>query len=299
MSGRWGVRRKPRAEDHAVPLNERKPSSSSRPDNVPEDDFVALWEEIPSSEIPLDEKLAEGPNASVYKTSWCGDFVIVKQFRVTPEEQPIDKELNNLCRLRSPYLLLVMGACTMNSPFSIITEYMNKGDLKQFLTEGTTLSVPQITRLAVDIIKGLAFLHTRGFVHRGIKPSNILISGERDSFRAKIADTGVSCLLAKSCRGSPPCAYMAPEALRDIASAGPEADIFSFGFILYELVHGKNPFTEMPASQAKEAILYGKRPELSTSVHPALRDIIQKCWTQQPKDRPSAEAIFPSLVRIK
>jgi len=63
FSGAWATRRKPREEDHAVPIGDNKRATPSQPDNVPEEDFVALWEEIPPSEIPLDEKMAEGANA--------------------------------------------------------------------------------------------------------------------------------------------------------------------------------------------------------------------------------------------
>ena len=76
----------------------------------------------------------------------------------------------------------------MESPYFVVMECMEQGTLKDFLSKNK-VGVLMARKLAVDILKGLAYLHSRQIVHRDLKPVNILVDGDVRFPKAKIAGT--------------------------------------------------------------------------------------------------------------
>jgi len=140
--------------------------------------------------------------------------------------------------------------------FYLVTELIPHGDLRAFLDRNPKpLPLEQALELGIGIAKGLAAIHAQGVVHRDLKPANVLIDRKDDVWVAKITDFG----LARSSRSVSigefaSSGYAAPEQL-DLMSdqpLGPEADLFSFGMVLYELLTGSKP---TPAQDLRE---YGR-----------------------------------------
>ncbi len=133
----------------------------------------------------------------------------------------------------------------------LIMEYVEGPSLRGFLRSHRP-TIAQIDALVVDILAGVADAHRNGFVHRDLKPGNILLQPKHNGLVAKVADFG----LAKALRtggsadmvatrtgatmGTP--AYMAPEQIRDASSVDARADVFALGAIMYELVTGRRAF---------------------------------------------------------
>jgi serine/threonine protein kinase len=160
-------------------------------------------------------------------------------------------------------------------------------------------------------VSGLKFLHHKLIIHRDIKPGNLLLT---QSNRIKIADFGLAHM--KVSRGfasrpygvcGTPC-YTAPEVLRN-EKYGMEADIFSLGIILCQMMTGSYPFSSVPVGVPKaesslldksfeERILQGERPKIPVDCLPDLKDLIERCWSQDPKDRPPIDEIMKSLSLI-
>lgn len=96
-------------------------------------------------------------------------------------------------------------------------------------------------RIIRDVYRGLLYLQSMNIVHRDIKAANILLSRGR----AKIGDFGFATKCDKQFKdasiGSP--AYMAPEALCHNIY-GPKTDVWGFGMLLYEMMHGESPFAD-------------------------------------------------------
>lgn len=119
--------------------------------------------------------------------------------------------------------------------------------------EPKSLPLNKIISLALDIARGMEYIHSQGIIHRDLKPENILINQD---FQLKIADFGIGC--EEECcdyLAEDPGTYrwMAPEMIKR-KSYGRKVDIYGFGLILWELVAGTIPYEDMIPIQAAFAV---------------------------------------------
>src|SRR5262249_11414056 len=136
-------------------------------------------------------------------------------------------------------------------------EYVEGGSLDRQL-DGIPWTPGRAARLAEQLAGGIAEAHRLGIVHRDLKPGNVLLAGDR---APKITDFGLARALGsdsgltrtESILGSP--SYMAPEQAEGRArQAGPSADIYAVGAILYELLTGRPPFRAATALETVEQV---------------------------------------------
>ena len=167
------------------------------------------------------------------------------------------------------------------------------------LVDGAQLPVPatpmsRCLDLAVQVADGLAAAHAAGFVHRDLKPGNILVSREG---RVKILDFGLAKRVAigesdvtqaltatQSGMVVGTIAYMSPEQARG-APLDMRSDQFAFGLILYEMVTGQKPFVRDTAPETLTAILRENTPPLPDTVPAPLRWVIERCLAKDAADR--------------
>lgn len=139
--------------------------------------------------------------------------------------------------------------------YCIIMEYMSQGTLRMYLhkKEPYSLSTETILRLALDISRGMEYLHSQGVIHRDLKSHNLLLN---DEMRVKVADFGTSCLETQ-CRSSKGNAgtyrWMAPEMIKEKPCTR-KVDVYSFGIVLWELTTALVPFQGMTPVQAAYAV---------------------------------------------
>ena len=128
-------------------------------------------------------------------------------------------------------------------PF-LVLEYLGGGSLRDMLDRGTRLSVAQAVSVGVQAADGLAYAHGRGFVHRDVKPANLLFDAER---RLRVADFGLARALSEAALTEPSGAtvgtarYAAPEQALGQRIDG-RADVYALALVLYESVTGEVPF---------------------------------------------------------
>jgi serine/threonine protein kinase len=129
-------------------------------------------------------------------------------------------------------------------PF-LVLEFLGGGSLRDMLDEGTRLSLSQAVSVGAQAAEGLAYAHARGFVHRDVKPANLLFDEEG---RLRIADFGLARALAEAALTEPAgttvgtARYAAPEQALGHRVDG-RADVYSLALVLYEAVTGVVPFT--------------------------------------------------------
>lgn len=163
---------------------------------------------------------------------------------------------------------------TATVPFAV-TELLDGESLRARLTR-TPLAWRQAAAIARAIADGLAFAHGRGIIHRDLKPENVFLTSDG---RVKILDFGLAHAmrpLSASASSMPTVAattpgailgtigYAAPEQIRGDA-AGPAADIFSLGCILYEMAAGRRAFEAPTAADTLAALLHSEPPALLSS----------------------------------
>lgn len=193
---------------------------------------------------------------------------------------------------------------------TILTEYVSNGSLKDIFDKADsgnadhnwTATKKYICLLGIS--DAMRYLHEQGVIHRDLKPQNILID---DNFFPRVSDFGLSRCFSQSLStsmkiqmtgniGTP--LYMAPELMANEDQYGPAVDIYAFSLIAYEIIAGIEPFSEKgkPASfSILSKVLSGYRPKLPNFIPEKMKQLIEKCWSQDPKDRPSFEEIFKQL----
>lgn len=160
------------------------------------------------------------------------------------DQQRFRMEISTLASLSHPNILTIYFADPLQNYF--IMEYLPKGSLANILSN-PKISLLQKIKIFEQIAIGLAFAHSRGLVHRDLKPCNILFS---QNMIPKITDFGLAkyshqkegITAQKISLGTPE--YMAPEQWADSKEADHRSDIWSLGVILYEILAMRRPFIE-------------------------------------------------------
>ncbi|HEY6458910.1 MAG TPA: serine/threonine-protein kinase [Polyangiaceae bacterium] len=183
----------------------------------------------------------------------------------------------------------------------LVMELLEGRDLRAELAKVGRLSVEDTAAYLLPIASALAYAHRVGAVHRDIKPANVFLAHDpRDQIVPKIVDFGLSKLedvpesrpLTESEMVVGSVAYMAPEQTYGIGNAGPPADQFSFGCVLYECLTGRAPFRARSFFQLVEAVRAAKVDPPSHVVPglpPAADAIVARAFAVDPADR------FPSM----
>ncbi|OHT13899.1 TKL family protein kinase [Tritrichomonas foetus] len=210
------------------------------------------------------------------------------------------REIFSMSVLIHPSLVRFCGYTT-EPPFCVLTEYMENGSLYDFLYEHpNNLTATHKTLIALDIARGLEFLHGRGVIHRDLKSLNILLDGRK---RAKICDFG----LIRMKTNDPMTGlvgtshWMAPEVLMSSPYYDEKVDIYSFGILMWELLTNERPYENdcLDAAQITMMILeQNKRPPIPPNTPPDLKRLIERCWDRDPKLRPSCHEIIADLSKL-
>ena len=184
----------------------------------------------------------------------------------------------------------------------IAMEYIRGTDLKQLILEQGALDLRFIVDVVRRVASALDYAHSRGVVHRDVKPANVLITGEGG---VKITDFGIARLntsnltLEHELLGTPN--YMAPEQILG-TDADHRADIFSLGVLLYEMLTGQKPFTGDNLTSVTHNIVYEPftpPDEHVSHLPPGIGDILTKALAKKPEDRyASAGELATALAEV-
>jgi serine/threonine protein kinase len=211
----------------------------------------------------------------------------------------IKDEAKTLASLDHPAIVRIYDIC--NEPkhgYLVIMQYVPGPMLREVLTK--PLSIKRAVEIAIRISGGLIHAHSRGVVHRDIKPTNILMSNEGEPL---IADFGLALAPNAHCdpEGGTP-RYMSPEQIRnETKRIGPSSDIFSTGILLYEMLAGRVPFNGETAEAISRATLEQSITpinELNADVPVELDRIVRRALRKNVKDRYSSmEAFQAELIQ--
>jgi serine/threonine-protein kinase len=209
-------------------------------------------------------------------------------------------------KVSHPNLLPVLSVSVEDPPFYLVTPKLHGATLSQVIFDRGRLGVPLALWIARQVAEGLtALLESTGMIHTDVKPANILIS---PTGHATLIDFGFVQTPAEASQWATrplagTLAYIAPEMVTSALAAGPQADIYSLGVTLYEMLTGTRPWnTDDPAQlaafhrEAKPADIREQRPELTQPI----ADLVHSMLAKNPLRRPgSTRELATRLVRLE
>jgi serine/threonine protein kinase len=250
----------------------------------------------------IERRIGSGGFGVVYE-AWDGRLerpVAVKAIEQRGEAgRRVLREAQAAARLNHPGIVTLYEMGEEDGNALLVTELVEGQTLARLAQRGE-LSDREIGEIGADLCEALDHAHSRGVVHRDIKPQNVQVI-EGSEPRAKLMDFGVAHLAGDSPLTAAgdvvgTLAYMAPEQA-DGKPAGPEADVYSLALTLYECWSGENPFRRAGAAATARAIggrarrLRRLRPDLPRE----LTEMVDACLTPRPNHRPSLEELGTAI----
>ena len=202
------------------------------------------------------------------------------------------REIEIAARLSHPHLVPLIDSGEAGGLLYYVSAYLPGGSLRDRLRRESRLSLADAARIASEVAAGLGFAHRAGFVHRDVKPENILFADDLALLadfglaRAACTETGERVTGSGFTVGTPE--YMSPEQAAGDAELDARSDMYSLACVVYEMLTGAPPFSGFPARTtiAKQVAELPRRIRmLRPEVPPAMEDAIARALAKEPEQR--------------
>ena len=255
-------------------------------------------------EVYLAEEIASGRKEAlkIMKAHLASDPLFVSRFR---------REARAINRLRHPNIVAVYDFGQLpDQRFFLSMEYAHGHSVYQLLKRDGHFDVPRALWVLGQLVYAVHHAHSRGVVHRDLKPDNLLLCGPDETL--KVLDFGVAKIVAADhsesvvlssanlVYGTPK--YMSPERAGGVGN-DPRTDLYSIGCIAFELVVGAPPFTGTSNEvikahiQQQPAIPSVRKP--SAGIPPELDAVILKCLAKKVTERyQTAAELYAALQKV-
>lgn len=289
-------------------------AAAARPDEVtrPVDAPVAREHGLSGrlllgTDLRLDSRVGRGASAMVYRATRArgGAPVAVKVLHARSKEsvrQRFHREIEILRQIDSPWVVKVAGKGVLpdGRPWYAM-EYVDGCSLARILSTNGASDPATVVEWLRGACRGLAAVHAAGWVHRDVKPANLVVVqiGGRDA--VKIVDLGIAERIhaqPELLSGTPE--YIAPEQA-EFRPVDVRSDVYALGCCAYELLTGRRLVQGGSAVAKINAHIEGVRPHwpLGTRIPFALRRLVERCLARRPEARPpNMHAVEAELERV-
>jgi serine/threonine-protein kinase len=216
-----------------------------------------------------------------------------------------EREARAATRIQSDHIVRLLDVLvTADGRPCIVSELLEGEDLHVLLQRVRKLPLAEAVPIARQLCRAVADAHAAGVVHRDLKPSNVFLCRREGTPLVKVVDFGIAKLeddeqLTRTGAVMGTIAYMAPEQARRAADAGPLADVYSIGAVLYHMLTGVPPYGDIPPV-SRFALLLNEEPARPRSIEASIPEgfeaVIQHAMARDREARIATAAALESQL---
>uniref|UniRef100_A0A1E1XQL3 Putative integrin-linked kinase n=1 Tax=Amblyomma sculptum TaxID=1581419 RepID=A0A1E1XQL3_AMBSC len=261
---------------------------------------------INMDELKFFQQIASTASGETWKGSWQGNDIVAKILKVGEVTPRISRDFNDQYpRLRifsHPNVLPVIGCVNRPPHLIVVQQYLPHGSLFNILhgSSGMVVDQAQALKFAIDVARGMAFLHTLEpmIPNYQLSSKHIMVDEEMTAY-VNMADAKFS-FQERGKMYNP--AWYSPEALQKKQDEmnWKAADMWSFAILLWELATRQVPFADLsPMEIGMKVALEELRVTIPPGISPHMSRLIRICMNEDPGKRPTFEMILPILEKMK
>jgi serine/threonine-protein kinase len=235
--------------------------------------MLALVQRAFEGEYQVEREIGKGGNARIYlAVDKQGRRVALKvlhpELLVSVAADRFLREIRLCSQLEHPHIARLLDSGEREWIVYYVMTYAEGPTLREHLGRVSRLPIPEVVRLADDLLEALDHAHAHGIVHRDVKPENVVLG--RDG--AVLLDFGIARAVAAS--GSDrltrsgiavgTSTYMSPEQITAVKEIDHRSDVYSLGCVLFECLAGQPPFIHRNEAVVLQLHLTQPPPELRT-----------------------------------
>ncbi|KAF9978767.1 hypothetical protein BGZ73_000414 [Actinomortierella ambigua] len=225
--------------------------------------------------------------------------------RTEYNQELVDREINIHQQLRHPHIVQFLGDIVHDDLHVILVELAEEGSLQDAIQDRRLGNWETKKRIAQGITRGLVYIHGENVLHRDLKSANVLLDSAK---KAKICDFGLS--VVKSTTGGSSSGmrsavgttrWMAPELFTLQPKYTTKSDMYALGCIMWEMAADTTPpfKDEIDTAEIARRVKDGEREEIPTNTPVEYRSWIERCWSQDPMERPEAFDIVSEVIDLE
>ena len=292
-------------------------------------------ESVQQNEIQLEAEIGRGSSSKVFKARWRNIEVAAKRFTKNfgidskKSAEYIEKYAMKL--LEKPHENVIKIMAYSNKPFTILTEYMNYGSVKNYVRRtrpgSTSISILDRIEISLQAAKGIQHLHSLNIIHSEINCQNLLMEftdihndndkneeysrntntrngNSIDHIRVVVTDYALQQMLTnheleqyRSSLG--PLKWMAPECIENGSCSTLQSDIYAFGITMWEIITGQEPYPDVdPVDTAIHVLVKERRPQSYAFIPEQVQNLMKICWHKDKDKRPNADTVVKTLTEF-
>ena len=234
-------------------------------------------------------------------------LIVPEKARDAGQRQLLEHELKVAKSVSHPTIIKVDRLVTKEGPPHLVMELFPHPNLKKQIAAGVAALAPRLQRIVTEIALALDHVHAKGWVHRDVKPDNVLVAPDG---QVKLIDFAIASKASgffgkllggkTTAQGSP--SYMSPEQIRG-ETLDARSDIYSFGCVLFELLAGKPPFTAANPNDLLNKHVSAPPPgvdQFNPNATTGGTAFVRKLLAKKPADRPaSMQEVIQQLRSVR
>jgi serine/threonine protein kinase len=261
-------------------------------------------------EYRIDKPLGAGGMARVYRAldtrlrRYVALKVIAPHFRADSDHAArFEREAQSIARLEHPNIVHIYRFGEVEDLYYIAMQYIEGADvgylIEDYRSNGEVMPLTDIVQVIQDIGAALDYAHSKGVIHRDVKPSNIIVDSRG---QAILTDFGLALLSDLGTQGevfgSPH--YLSPEQAVSSSKVVPQSDLYALGVTLFEMLTGDVPFDGGDSTGIAMQHLSDPPPspsQINPAVPAPVDAVVLRCLEKEPYDRYQTGAELSSALR--